>query len=167
MKRLTLIRHAKSDWDDPALADHDRPLNGRGRRAAPAVGAALAERGWAPDLILSSTAVRAATTARAIAESAGVAGDRIAFHRELYLASVSTLGRSVAGVDDEAGIGHVALVGHNPGMEDFLDHLSGGSPAPRFVTCAVAEFQLDITYWGEVGAGCAELVGFFTPHDLP
>jgi len=166
MKRLTIIRHAKSDWADPSLRDHDRPLNARGQGAAPAVGEALASRGCRPDLIISSTAVRAATTARMIAEKIGYAGESIREDGELYHASVSDLQQAVASIDDTAGIGHAMLFGHNPGMEDFLDHLIGGYANQRFVTCAVADLELDITHWGEVSAGCGKLLEFFTPRDL-
>ena len=90
MKHLALIRHAKSDWNDPtAQSDHDRPLNKRGRKAAPAVGAELARMGLRPDLVVSSTAVRAATTARAIAAEIGFDPGDIVMERSLYNAEAA------------------------------------------------------------------------------
>ena len=166
MKKLTLIRHAKSDWDHPSLSDHERPLNKRGKRAAPAVGRELARREVKPDLILSSTAVRALTTAQAIAAEIGYPVERIVQEEAVYLASVAELERVVAAIDDSGGLGHVMVFGHTPGMEDVLAHLSGGYADQRFITCAVAELDLDIDHWGEVTAGCGSLRSFFTPHDL-
>ena len=166
MKRLTLIRHAKSDWDDPRLSDHDRPLNERGLRAAPAVGAELARRGVLPDLLLSSTAVRAAATAELVAAELGIFPREIQRDNALYLASVGEYERTIAAVDDTGGIDHVMAFAHNPGTHDFAHHLTGGSEIGRFITCAVAMLELDIDHWGEIGTGCGRLVDFFTPHDL-
>ncbi len=166
MKTLTLVRHAKSDWGDANLTDHDRPLNPRGLRAAPAVGRALAERGAKPDLILSSTAKRAATTAELVAAELGLDGAAIRFDEALYLASVPQFERAVAGVEEDPDICHVMTFGHNPGTHDFVDHLTGRRQIDRFVTCAVATLELDIEFWGEIASGCGRLVNFFTPHDL-
>ena len=166
MKLLTLIRHAKSDWDNPILRDHDRPLNERGLRAAPAVGAELARRGVLPDLLLSSTAVRAAATAELVAAELGIVPREIQRDNALYLASVGEYERTVAAVDDAGGIDHVMAFAHNPGTHDFAHHLTGGAEIDRFITCAVAMLELDIDHWGEIGAGCGRLVAFFTPHDL-
>ena len=166
MKRLTLIRHAKSDWADSALPDHDRPLNARGLGAAPAVGEALAASGAKPDLILTSTALRAKTTAQMVAEKLGYPAESIHETRDLYHASVQDLERATADIDDLAGIEHAMIFGHNPGMEDYVDYLLGSYASQRFVTCAVAELSLEIKYWGEVAAGCGTLERFFTPHDL-
>ena len=166
MKRLTLVRHAKSDWGDPGLSDHDRPLNPRGMRAAPAVGKALAAKGAKPDLLLSSTALRAATTAGLIADELGVDREEIRYTESLYLASVGEYERVVAAVDETSRIEHLMTFGHTPGTHDFAHHLTGRDEIDRFVTCAVATIELDIEHWGEVGASCGRLVDFFTPHDL-
>lgn len=166
MKRLTIIRHAKSDWSEPALSDHDRPLNNRGLRAAPAVGEALAARGFKPDLILTSTARRARTTAGIIAGKLGYPEEAIRERDELYLASVGDLERVTAAIADGGGIGHAMLFGHNPGMEDYVDHLIGSYLGRRFVTCAVADLALDIELWAQVGAGCGTLSSFLCPADL-
>jgi phosphohistidine phosphatase len=166
MKRLTIIRHAKSDWTDSNLSDHDRPLNARGLGAAPAIGEALAAKGFQPDLILSSTAERAKTTAGFVAEKLGYPREKIVELHDLYHASRGDLERITAAIDDEAEIGHAMIFAHNPGLEDYLDHLLGRYAERRFVTCAVADLELDIEFWGQVGVGCGTLSSFLSPADL-
>jgi phosphohistidine phosphatase len=166
VKTLTLVRHAKSDWDKPELSDHDRTLNARGLNAAPAVGKELARRGCNPDLLLCSTALRAATTASLLAAELGIDDADILRCDALYLAPVSDYQRAVAAIDDSAEITHAMLVAHNPGIHDFAHHLTGGYEIDRFVTCAVATIELDVEHWGEIDAGRGRLVNFFTPHDL-
>ena len=87
MKTLTIVRHAKSSWET-SVADHDRPLNDRGMSAAPRVGSAIAEKGKVPDIIISSTALRAATTAKLIAKEISVEDAHLHYDEQLYLASI-------------------------------------------------------------------------------
>ncbi len=166
MKTLTLIRHAKSDWGAPHLSDHDRPLNARGQRSAPAVGKELARRGAAPQLLLSSTAVRAATTADLIAAELGIEPSEIVYDESLYLASPSSLLQRLAAIDESAEIDHAMLVGHNPGIADLAQQLAGDGAVGEFVTGAVAIIELDIRYWGEIDAAGSRLIDFFTPREL-
>lgn len=166
MKTLTLVRHAKSDWDSPDLSDHDRPLNARGLAAAPAVGKELERRGCRPDLLISSTAARAASTADLIASELGIKPAAILRLPALYLCSVGEYQRTIADLDEDAGVEHLMCVAHNPGTHEFVHHLTGGYEIDRFVTCAVATLQLDFALWGEIDAGRGRLVDFFTPHDL-
>ncbi len=139
MIRLALVRHAKSDWGDPGLDDHDRPLNGRGLRDAPRMAAGLAETGFRPAMILSSTAVRARTTAEFFAEALGVP---LELQERLYGASASAL------MDAAAASGHasVMVVAHDPGMSDFAAQLSGGGIL-HMPTCAVATFTWGTDDW--------------------
>lgn len=166
MKTLTLIRHAKSDWDDHALSDHARPLNKRGKKAAPKVGAELARNGAKPDLILSSTARRAHDTAIAIAAEVDYSADSIVTEHALYHPAPETMRQVIAATDEEADIKHLMLVSHWPGVKEFTYDLTHTDAIDRFITCAVAIIELDITYWGEIGDGCGTLLRFFTPHDL-
>jgi phosphohistidine phosphatase len=139
MIRLALVRHAKSDWSSPGLADHDRPLNRRGERDAPVMAARLAEAGFVPDVIVSSTALRARTTAQAFADRF----DRdISLEQRLYAAPGSTL---LTGVTDAgaAGASSVLLVAHNPGITDLAYALSR-EHIQTMPTCAVATFAWDL-----------------------
>lgn len=142
MITVALVRHAKSDWGDPTLPDHDRPLNARGERDAPVQAARLAGTGFRPDVILSSTALRARTTAQAFADEFGIAPD---LQPELYGASAPALLRAIeaAGL---AGAGSVLIVAHDPGMSDLACELSA-ERIDRLPTCAVATFTWDDDDW--------------------
>ena len=167
MKNLTLVRHAKSEWNCPGANDHDRPLNKRGLRAAPQIGSYLHKRGSKPDIVLSSTALRAITTAQLIAGELDAAQEQIQPVEELYLASIPDYERIIGSIDDTAGNAHVMIVSHNPGTHEFAHHLTGENEIERFITCAVAIIELNIDHWGEIGPGCGRLKHFVTPRDLP
>jgi phosphohistidine phosphatase len=141
---LVLVRHAKSDWGDPHLDDHDRPLNDRGRRDAPRMARRLAETGFRPEAVLSSTAVRARTTAAAFAEALGVA---MTLDPELYGAPAGTLFATAAATR----AGSVLLVAHDPGMSVLAAQLSGDGIA-HMPTCAVATFRWDERDWDVASA---------------
>ena len=138
MISLAIVRHAKSDWGDPGVPDHDRPLNARGLRDAPRMAARLAERGFRPDRILTSTALRAATTADAFGTALGLPAEREPL---LYGADADTL-RQVA---VESGAPSVLLVAHDPGLSILAYELSG--EIPHMPTCAVATFTWDVDDW--------------------
>lgn len=139
MITLALVRHAKSDWGDPRLDDHDRPLNDRGRRDAPALAARLAETGFRPDALLTSTALRARTTAGYFADALGVAAQERA---ELYGAP----GRTLLAAAAASGGRSVLVVAHDPGMSVLADALSDGDIG-AMPTCAVAVFTWDTDDW--------------------
>ncbi|MBD3942488.1 histidine phosphatase family protein [Microbacterium sp. NEAU-LLC] len=139
MIRLALVRHAKSDWGDPDLADHDRPLNDRGMRDAPVMAARLAASGFRPDVILTSTALRARTTAEAFAAELGVAVSR---DPALYGAPAATLLAAAAA----AGMPSIMVVAHDPGMTVLAGRLSGDGIA-HMPTCAVATFTWQEDDW--------------------
>lgn len=132
MFELILVRHAKSDWGDPDLPDHERPLNARGSRDAPMMARVLAESGARVDRLLSSTAVRARTTAEVFAARLGVEPE---LDRELYLASASTLWEQAT----SAGASSVMVVAHDPGLSELAWTLSAGG-IEHMPTCAVARF---------------------------
>ena len=130
---LVLTRHAKSDWGDPGLRDHDRPLNERGLRDAPRMDTRLAETGFRPDALLSSTALRARTTAEAFAAALE---STVTLVPDLYGAPPSTLLTTASG----SGALRVMLVAHNPGMAELVDTLSGGRIG-EMPTCAQKTWQ--------------------------
>jgi len=142
MKTLLLLRHAKSSWDDPEIADHDRPLAKRGRRDAPRMGALLREEELTPDLILSSTARRARKTAEAVAEESGYAGE-IELHDEFYPGAPQDYLSALQKVWDEYQ--RVMVVGHNPGLEELLETLTGETL--HLPTAALAQVALPIEHW--------------------
>jgi len=154
--RLVLVRHAKSDWGDPALEDHDRPLNERGLRDAPAMAARLAATGFRPDAILSSTALRARTTAAAFGDALGVRPQPV---ERLYGAPAATLLAEAA----RAGGSAVLVVAHDPGMTVLAEQLSGGGIG-HMPTCAVAAFTWDEDDWDVATALAPASWSFDTPR---
>ena len=167
MKLLTLLRHAKSDWADPALADFDRPLNERGRKDAPLVGQFLQRAGLTPDLIVSSPARRARQTCDLLTQEVDYRR-RIGWEETIYMASSETLLEVVRALPDDAG--HVLLVGHNPGFEDLAGALIGadgpGAYSLRLPTAAIAHLVLAVDIWREVQPGCGQLQWLLNPKLL-
>lgn len=156
MRELILIRHAKSDWGDPTLSDHDRPLNDRGVRNAPMMAQRLLDSGIAPQRIISSTATRARTTAEAFG---GALGLEVELDEELYLASASTLlSKAVA-----SGSASLVLVAHDPGISDLAWRLSDGG-IDHMPTCAVARFRWDVDEWSEATSRAADSWTLDTPR---
>ena len=146
MKTLLILRHAKSSWSDPALDDHERPLNTRGRRDAPRMGDLVRERGLIPDVIISSDAVRARLTAEAAAEAARYPGEILVDPR-LYGASPRDI-LAVLRTIREAKAGTVMIVGHNPGLEELVVQLTGEQQ--DLPTAALAHIELPIDRWRDL-----------------
>ena len=162
MKTLLVLRHAKSSWKHPHLADHDRPLNKRGKRDAPRMGRLILERELVPDLILTSSAARARNTALAVAEVCGHASE-VRVLRELYLAEPEDHAGMLTSLPDEYG--SVMVVGHNPGVEELVEALTGESTA--LPTAALALIELSIERWaGLVLNGKARLDRVWLPREL-
>jgi phosphohistidine phosphatase len=161
MKTLMLLRHAKSSRDVPNLADHDRPLNERGKQAAKHVGRFLRDEDLVPDLILSSTAVRARKTSQKAAKACDYPR-AIELEERLYLASAQTHDAVVRGV--EAGCKRLLLVGHNPGISDFLNHLA--SADEEMPTAGLAIVELPIIHWKDLTAKTrGKLIKFWRPRE--
>ena len=160
MKLLTLIRHAKSSWKNAGMDDFDRPLNDRGERDAPRMGKRLSRAAGAPDLILSSSAQRAARTARVIAEQLGSDPAEIVLDRALYLASPAQMLDTLRALAPD--LEHAALVAHNPGVTDLINALAEVR-IDNVPTCGIARLRLDIDRWNELEFGCAELQDFDYP----
>jgi phosphohistidine phosphatase len=149
MKRtLFLVRHAKSSWDDVALPDKERPLADRGKRDAPMMGKRLAKHQVKPDLILSSPARRALSTAEIFARELDYKAEDIVVDGRLYATEAETLLGVIAELSDELTC--VMLFGHNPEFADLAHRLSNDvAPMP---TCAVAQFTFESKSWSAIGA---------------
>jgi phosphohistidine phosphatase len=162
MKTLLIMRHAKSSWKFASLSDHDRPLNERGERDAPLMGKLLNEQGFVPDLILTSTAMRASETARLVAENCSFDGE-IKKDRNLYHAGVDEFIDGLKSHPDDEDT--VMVVGHNPGIAELVDYLTD---SPESMTTAnIAVIRLAIDSWGDLDFETeGELVNVFRPRDL-
>ena len=147
MKTLFLMRHAKSSRDDPSLPDRDRPLNARGKQDAPKMGKRLAKRDVKPDLLLSSPALRALTTAQLIAEEVGDKRKDIVVDDRLYASSADDLLAVIRTLDMKLNC--VMLFGHNPELTDLAHRLS--SEIVHMPTSAVVEFNFDMKTWSDIG----------------
>jgi phosphohistidine phosphatase len=161
MKRLYVLRHAKSSWDDANLADFDRPLNGRGKETAPFIGRVMRERGLMPDVVISSPATRAKETAKLVCEAAEFIGT-IRYDEGIYEASPHGLIKAISGVEDAAD--SAMIVGHNPGMEGLIRYLTGNlAPMP---TASLAIIDLEISQWSEMRQQIGDLVEVLRPKEL-
>jgi len=161
MKTLLLLRHAKSDWDDPSLRDFDRPLSERGERDAPRIGKALRKRGPLPDFIVSSPAARAKATIKAVAKAAKLELE-IRFDESVYGASTPELMRLIRKLPDTSSC--ALLVGHNPGFEDLVGRLSGLHE--RMPTAALACLEFHADHWDGINEGQGKLAWLITPKQL-
>ena len=162
MKTLLVLRHAKSSWNDPSVDDHDRPLNARGTRDAPRMGQLVRELQLAPEVIISSDAVRARTTAAAVAEALGFA-EEIRLERRLYLASPADIVAVVRIVPASATT--AMIVGHNPGFEQLVERLTGESN--ELPTAALAQIALPIERWRDLKVSTrGKLIGLWRPKEL-
>jgi phosphohistidine phosphatase len=168
MKQLLLLRHAKSSWDDPDLDDFDRPLAQRGLKAAQLIGRELAARDWLPDQVLVSSALRTRDTWRLVAAELP-AHPRVVFAEALYEASAADILSQIRLVEPSSGC--LAVVGHNPGLEDLAKQLAGpGSDTKarrrleeKFPTAALARFVFDGD-WSGLSSG--RLTHCLRPKDL-
>ena len=174
MKYLTVIRHAKSSWDQPGVPDHDRVLNDRGRRAAPAVAAFLHRTYFgggggekllpSPDRLVSSTAMRAMTTAQIMRETFGMTADGLLLDSKLYLAAPQVILDAVRGFDEKWN--HVCIFGHNPGLHEFADKILARASVPKMPTCTAVLLALPHEFWGLADWHEAQLIGYITPKSL-
>lgn len=146
MKKLIIIRHAKSSWNDPYLDDHQRPLAGRGLRDSPRMGQRLKRKNIFPDNIISSDAMRAKATALIIAEQLHFPKDKIEFTRKLYHASAYSILELLrnTGADTKT----LFIFGHNPGFNDLIDLLGG--EIDNLPTCGQYAFKFDTNSWSQI-----------------
>jgi phosphohistidine phosphatase len=164
MKTLTLVRHAKSSWDHPGLADRERPLNQRGLRDAPEMGRRLADSGQLPEQVLSSPAERALTTARLMSSEWKRGDIPVEVIEGVYGANVGGMLDILRDIDDE--LTDIMLVGHNP-VQTMLVNALCGAMIDNMPTCAVAIINLDIMNWSEVRENCGILAHYDSPKNKP
>ena len=160
MKYLYLIRHAKSSWSDPGLSDHDRPLNKRGKRDVPFMGQRMAGYQHRPEMIISSPARRARTTARGIGKAIGFSKKEIVLDDELYTFSCGGLLEVIRKAPDSVNI--LAVVGHNYGMTDCAELLSGES-LDNVPTCGIVLISFSLPSWNMIVDGSGSLLLFDYP----
>lgn len=160
MKTLYLCRHAKSSWADPGMDDFDRPLNERGQRNAPFMAHVFKYRGEPIDLIVSSPANRALTTARCFADALAIPTERFVQCRSIYHAERQTLAHIVSQLPNSAG--RVMLFGHNPGFTQLLDHLSD-MRVDNLPTCGLVRIDFSVDDWQHIAKGSGTLVWFDYP----
>jgi phosphohistidine phosphatase len=163
VKRLILVRHAKSDWSLPGQDDWDRPLNARGQRDAPVMARRLRSRRLKPDRILSSPAVRALTTASIMTRELRVAPSLLQAEERLYLSAPAEL----LAVVRELGGGsrHLMVVGHNPGITELANRLSAGETIDNMPTCAVFTARFELASWDRLTWGQGEDAEFDYPRN--
>jgi phosphohistidine phosphatase len=171
MLTLSLLRHAKSSWDDPALADHDRPLAKRGTRAAPEIAKYLKHEELLPSLILCSGAVRTRATLALIIAEIGRPPPEIRYEEALYLAAPDTILKHIQACEPHHA--HVMVIGHNPGLHALALELLGAGDrksvaalATEFPTAALAVLTFDAPQWSDIKAASGRLEHFVTPRRL-
>ncbi len=161
MKTLYIIRHAKSSWKDMSLDDCDRPLNKRGKRDAPVMGKRLKKKNVVPDIIISSPALRAKTTAQFIAKEVGYNKD-IEFKEEIYESNIHILDNILKNIDDRNSI--TFLFGHNPDLnmlaEEYVDF------DENIVTCGILKIEFDCDKWQDISHKNAKMISFDYPKKV-
>jgi phosphohistidine phosphatase len=171
LKTLTLLRHAKSGWNDPVARDFDRPLNPKGHRAAHLMGQHMRDLGMIFDHVVASPATRVVETLNEVAKGYGRAIEP-EWDRRIYLASGVTLLDIVTALPDCAD--HVLLVGHNPGLEDLAlmlvadrdDNPLRDALEAKYPTATLAGLTFAIDRWADAAADGASLDRFIRPRDL-
>lgn len=160
MKRLTLVRHAKSSWKDPSLDDFDRPLNKRGERDAPVMARRLKARGARPSMILTSPAKRALRTAKLIAEAINYPVEFLQREADLYLADSQTI---LDVIEREAnGCNEIFVCGHNPGITDLANRLTGHR-IDNVPTCGIVTMEANVDSWSNPATAAWSLDCFDFP----
>ena len=161
MKKLFVIRHAKSSWKDYSLDDFDRPLNKRGFLNAPFMGDYLKFRSIVPDIILSSPALRAKTTAKIIANKVQY-DKKIVYEKNIYEAGTSTLHNILSTLDNRYNT--VFIIGHNPGLNLLVDSYVGLNE--NIPTCGVVELEVQVDSWKDISSENIKLLSFNYPKKL-
>ena len=175
MKRLLLLRHAKSSRDNPKLEDHERPLNERGRADAPRMGATMLRKKYLPQLVLCSTALRTVETLE-LARGEWGANPKTEFLDSLYLASANAILGIIRNAPEQ--VETLLIVSHNPGLEECAAALMGQGETPaecetqdmmdeKFPTAALAVIDFEAAKWKDVARDMGRLVNFTRPADLP
>lgn len=160
MKKLYLVRHAKSSWDDYSLTDEKRPLNERGKRDAPVMAKLLKDQSADIQFIITSTAKRALATAKIFKKTFEIDKSKFLKTDQLYLASPSAILEVVHHADDMYDC--IALFGHNPGLTDFVSRFSD-KMVDNVPTCGIARIDFNVNNWSEIGSERGVLTSFLYP----
>lgn len=160
MKRLYIIRHAKSSWKDATLNDFERPLNKRGKSNAPMMGSRLKAKSIMPDIILSSPAQRAKSTAEMIARELEYT-KKIVFNENIYESSVDELRKIITGINDKKDT--VFLIGHNPELNMLVDYYI--KFYENIPTCGIVEVEFECDKWADIAPKNAKLISFDYPKN--
>lgn len=163
MKKLTLIRHGKSSWDDPEISDWERPLKPRGKKDALLIGYKLKEENIIPDKIVSSSAKRAYDVAKIIAECTKYPESNIAVTDDIYLAALEHLIQIVQNLNDEWD--HVFMFGHNPYFTEFAN-IFGTKSISNLPTTGVYQITFDCDKWQDISKKNGKKTYHLTPKDL-
>ncbi len=161
MKTLFLLRHAKSSWSDQNLQDFDRPLNARGRKGAELIATFIKKQKVSPDLVISSPAVRARETIEIIVKTVKLPAE-LRFDQRIYEASALVLIEVISQIEEDKS--KVLLVGHNPGMENLLEMLTG--QVAQMATCTLARIDLKADRWTKALEGQGKLDWQVKPKEL-
>lgn len=160
MKALYLIRHAKSSWTDDRLSDFERPLNERGKKDAPRMAKRLKEKEIHPDLVITSPAKRAAKTCKEFSKILNYPKSSIRSEEKLYHASPETILETIRAVKDKIDV--VFVFGHNPGLTEFAEWLTG-EVLTNIPTCGIVGVKLKVASWKKVDPASAKLLFFDFP----
>ena len=161
MKKLFLLRHAKSSWDDPALGDFDRPLSKRGISNAILLSKYLDKQKVSFDLVLSSPSERTQSTSDLVLSYCNPA-PTILLKEDIYHASVSSLSQLIKGQDDS--INNLLVIGHNPGLHILIESLAHESII-KLPTCTFAKLT-NFNHWKDLDTGILDLELLITPKEL-
>jgi len=160
MKILYLIRHAKSSWENQEISDYERELNPRGKQDAPLMAKIIKQKNIKPDLIISSSAVRAITTAKIFADALNYPIENIIADEYIYEAGLKELMEVVRSIDDNKSL--VLLFGHNPGISAF-GNLLGSEYISDMPTCSIVGLELNINSWKDTERYCGKTILFEYP----
>ena len=171
MLTLSLLRHAKSSWDDERLADFDRPLAERGRKAAPRMGRHMRRLGLSPDRVLCSPALRTRQTAALVLGELSPRRFEVDYDADLYEADAPALMARLANVPND--VGHLLMIGHNPGLQELVLLFAETTRGPDYTaiaeklpTGALVVLELVVDGWPAIRAGCGRIVQLATPRKL-
>lgn len=163
MRTLYLVRHAKSSWESPGVRDFDRPLNDRGLRDAPKMAKTLVDRHVSPDLVVTSPAKRAQTTAMFFARAFGTPEEQVVRNPDIYDALPFTILQIISGLPDSAQT--VIMFGHNPSFTEVANHFTEDF-IPNVPTCGIVQINSQADTWAEMSELNSKVVACFFPKEV-
>jgi phosphohistidine phosphatase len=164
MKQLLIVRHAKSDRNDPSLKDFDRPLNDRGHKNAPEMAKRLVKQDIIMKQLVSSPALRAISTANYFADALGISRNKIIKDEKIYEASAAELFRLINNFDEQSDF--TGLFGHNPGLSEIAEKLTGNPELYNLPTTGMALIEFPVDQWSMVSRGTGKLLLYDYPKSV-